>query len=327
MRRLALAGLVSILGLAAGAGWIWYSFEKPGPSTVTRTVLIANGTHLRGIASQLADAEVIRRPWVFMVGVHVLRDGGRLQAGEFAIPPRASMAAVASHLASGETVQRRLAVPEGLTSGQVVDLVKAAEGLVGEAPAAYRYISLLPDTYFYSWGDSRAATLKRMETAMEQALQEAWRQRDVSIAIRSPQEALVLASIVEKETGRASERRRISAVYHNRLKKRWRLQADPTVIFALTGGKPLERALNRADLRVESPYNTYRRHGLPPGPIGNPGLASIRAATNPLQTDEYYFVADGEGGHRFARTLSEHNRNVREWRRVQRARQIPGHDH
>ena len=315
--RLAVVGVVCGLGLtAAGAAWIWHSFNRAGPLVAETDVIIPAGTPLRRLTGLLAEREIIREPNVFLVGVYVQGNAHRLRAGEYMFPPGASMAEVARRLVAGRSIQHRLTVPEGLTSFEVVALVDQAHRLSGTAPANSESRAFLPDTYFYSRGDTRDSILERMAAAMQVALRESWRGRNENLAIQTPEEALVLASIIEKESGLPSERARISAVFHNRLRRGMRLQADPTVVFALTGGRGgLGRSLTRQDLMVNSPYNTYRNKGLPPGPIGNPGRASLEAAVKPLETQELYFVADGEGGHRFARTLREHNRNVREWRR------------
>jgi UPF0755 protein len=219
----------------------------------------------------------------------------------------------------GVTVKHRLTIPEGLTSAEIVALVAAAPDLEGSVPAALPADgSLLPETYFFSKGDTREQLLERMRKGMSDALAELWPARDGAVALKTVAEAVTLASIVEKETGLAAERPRVASVFFNRLAQGMPLQSDPTVIYALTGGKgPLGRALLRADLQVASPYNTYANPGLPPGPIANPGRASLEAVLHPDSTKDLYFVADGSGGHAFAATLDEHNRNVAAWRKQQ----------
>lgn len=327
MRRravlIALAVLAVIVGAVAGAGWWgWDRYTRPGPLAAATTLIIPKGSGLAEIAGRLKAGGVIERPLVFRLGVR--RDGlaRALRAGEYAFPARISMREAARLLASGRTVRRRLTVAEGLTSRQVLALVRGADGLEGAVPAAgIGEGSLLPETYFYGWGDSRSAIVRRMREAMAATVARLWPNRAAGLAVGSPREAVILASIIEKETGVAAERPRISAVFHNRLKRGMRLQSDPTVVYALTGGAgPLGRALTRADLAVASPYNTYLHAGLPPGPIANPGVASIVAALNPAKTEDLYFVADGNGGHQFARTLAQHNRNVARWRHLKRER-------
>jgi UPF0755 protein len=220
-------------------------------------------------------------------------------------------------LQSGKTVVRRLTVVEGLTAVQVLSQIAATEGLVGPLPQSPGEGRMLPETYHFSYGHERSAMVSRMVRAMDETLAELWAGRAPGLPFRTPDEALVLASIIEKETGRDNERARIAAVFVNRLKKGMRLQSDPTVVYALTdGGGPLARPLTRANLEIDHPYNTYVIDGFPPGPITNPGRASIAAALNPAETGELYFVADGNGGHVFAQTLQEHNRNAARWRQT-----------
>jgi UPF0755 protein len=221
-------------------------------------------------------------------------------------------------LSAGRTVVRKLTVPEGLTTAEIVGLVATADGLDGEVPEKLPSEGeLLPDTYHFSFGDGRAQMLQRMANEMRRTMAELWPARAEGLPFQTPYEALVLASIVEKETAIGSERARVAAVFVNRLRRGMKLDADPTVIYAVTHGqRPLGRELTRADLQIDDPYNTYRNVGLPPGPIANPGRAAMEAALNPANTDDIYFVADGSGGHVFARTYDEHLRNVAKWRRV-----------
>jgi UPF0755 protein len=223
-------------------------------------------------------------------------------------------------LREGRTVVHRVTFAEGLTSKEMLAALGRAERLEGPMPPLPANGSLLPDTYHYSYGDTQAEIVARMAKAMDAVLAELWAKRAPDLPLTSPTEALILASIVEKETAVPAERARIAAVFINRLKKGMRIESDPTVVYGLTDGLgPLGRALTRDDLRNDHPYNTYRITGLPPGPICNPGRDSLAAVMNPLQTEEIYFVADGSGGHVFARTLDEHNRNVAQWRKFKRS--------
>jgi UPF0755 protein len=229
---------------------------------------------------------------------------------------------VIAMLAKGETVARRLTIAEGLRVAEIFQLLANTEALQGELPPAPEEGSLLPETYFYAYGDSRVGLVRRMEDAMRETLDELWPQRAEGLPFRTRREALILASIVDKETGVADERDKVAAVFINRLRRGMRLQADPTVIYGLTEGDgALGRELNRGDWGHDSAYNTYQIDGLPPGPIGNPGRAALEAALNPDEVDYLYFVADGNGGHAFGRTLDEHNRNVAKWRRIKNGRQ------
>lgn len=321
MRRRRLVGVFLALVSAAAGGlafWAWDDFNAPGPLKEVRRVVVPNGTGLAPLARLLAERGVLRRPLVFRAFVIMDGSQNRLQAGEYDFPVGASAAAVHDLLVAGRTVVRRLTVPEGLTTSAVLDLVRGAEGLEGEPPDPGEG-RLLPETYHYSYGDSRADLVARMQRGMGKALARLFRDRSAGSPLKNETELLTLASIVEKETGVSGERARVAGVFVNRLKRGMRLQADPTVIYALTGGRQgLGRPLTRADLRVEHPYNTYRIRGLPPGPIANPGLAALEAAARPAETGALYFVADGAGGHLFARTLREHNRNVARYRRLSR---------
>jgi UPF0755 protein len=319
--RLFLLLLVLAVGLAGGAAyWGFTKFQEPGPAAADTTVVIEHGLGVRAIADKLADAGVITDPLVFAAGVRVYGEERPLRAGEYLFPARHSMRAIMEQMIDGVTIAHRLTIPEGLTSAEIVALVAAAPDLEGDVPAAVPADgSLLPETYFFSRGDTRAQLLERMRKGMKDALAELWPARDGTVALKSAAEAVTLASIVEKETGLATERPHVASVFFNRLAQGMPLQSDPTVIYALTGGKgPLGRALLRADLQVASPYNTYVNPGLPPGPIANPGRASLEAVLHPDSTKDLYFVADGTGGHAFAATLDEHNKNVAAWRQQQK---------
>lgn len=324
MRRRRLVGVFLALLSAAAAGFAlraWEDFNAPGPLAEERRVVVPKGTGLAPLADLLTERGVLRHPLAFRAFVIVVGAQHRLKAGEYAFPAAISAASVRDLLVAGRTVVRRLTVPEGLTTAAVLDLVRGADGLVGEPPDPGEG-RLLPETYHYSYGDSRAGLVARMQRAMDKALAALFRDRPAGSPLNSEAELLTLASIVEKETGVSGERAAIAGVFVNRLKRGMRLQTDPTVIYALTGGgRDLGRPLTRADLRVDHSYNTYRIRGLPPGPIANPGLASLEAAARPAKTQALYFVADGAGGHLFAHTLREHNRNVARYRRLLRRAQ------
>mgnify|MGYP001232339944 CR=1 len=311
------AGALAVLTAAGGvAFWGALRMMAPGPLDHTETVVIPRGSGIEAIALTLDDAGVVDSPLLFVAGAKLT---GPLKAGEYAFPAGISIDAILEMMRQGRTVVRRFTVPEGLTSAQVVALLEKEPALAGEVKAVPKNGSLLPETYHYSYGDSRVALLERMERSMDQAMAEAWKARDQNLPFETPQQALTLASIVEKETGIPAERAKVAGVFVNRLEAGMKLQSDPTVIFALTDGSgELGRVLTRNDWKLESPYNTYQVAGLPPGPIANPGRASIQAALHPERHEFLYFVADGSGGHVFAKTLPDHNRNVAKWREVQK---------
>jgi UPF0755 protein len=309
------------LGLAVGGGIAWWRLDSPGPLAAPVAVVVPKGAGGEGIARRLRDAGVIADPRLFRLAAGVMGRSKPLRAGEYEFPAGASALAAIRLMQSGRTVVRRLTVPEGLTVKQVLALLAETEGLDGAAARVPGEGRLLPETYHYSWGDARQGLVDRMEDAMREALARAWAGRSAAGGVRTPEEALTLASIVEKETAVAAERPRIAAVFLNRLKANMKLQSDPTVIYGLSRGEGnLARSLARADLDADQPFNTYTRSGLPPTPIANPGRAALEAALNPAPSDEFYFVADGTGGHAFAKTLEEHNRNVARWRKIRNER-------
>ena len=323
MRRVTLTGLaVLAVAVLAATAWSGRVFVVDGPLTREVLLVVPSGAGLSEVAGLLAGEGVIRHRRVFEFGVRMRRAAREIRAGEYTFPAGASMAGVLVRLRSGEVHHRRLTLPEGITIQEAAAVLAAEPHLSGPLPPLPPEGSLAPDTYFFVRGSSRTGLLGRMAAAQQERLDTLWAERGPDLPYESPAEALVLASLVEKETGLDAERARIAGVFVNRLRRGMRLQSDPTVVYGLTGGSgALDRALRRKDLDRETPYNTYRILGLPPTPIALPGLASIRAALHPAGTAELYFVADGQGGHAFAETLEEHNRNVARWRRLRREAQ------
>ncbi len=324
LRRVAILLLVLVvLGTAAVGGGLAGAqrlINQDGPLTADTAIVVPRGTPVVSIARLLQDAGAVRHAGLFAAAARWYGRERPLRAGEFMIAARSSVAEVIAVLQDGDEVARRLTVPEGLTSQEVRALVAETDALEGAVPEVAEGV-LLPETYHYVLGESRAEVIARMVAAQETALAELWGSRAADLPIETPAQALVLASIVERETSLDEERPQVAAVFVNRLRRGMRLQSDPTVAYGLTpDGAPLARALTRKDLQTEHPYNTYVIDGLPPGPIANPGRASIAAVLNPGETDALFFVADGTGGHAFARTLDEHNRNVAKWRRFLRDR-------
>jgi UPF0755 protein len=297
-------------------------FFGPGPAArhgTSTTVVLRPGAGVAEIAADLRRAGVIGSDTLFILGAETSGAAHRLKAGEYAIASRASLASVMSAIAEGRVVRHFITVPEGVTSEFVMETLMRADFLTGVAPAPPEG-SVLPETYEALRGDDRSAVLRRMMDARDKLLASLWSHRRADLPYKSPAEAVILASIVEKETAKPDERPRIAAVFLNRLKAGMPLQSDPTVIYGLTGGKPLGHGIRVSELQSQTPYNTYRIVGLPPTPIGNPGRASLAAALDPPRTDELYFVADGTGGHAFSSTLAEHLQNVARWRAIEAKR-------
>lgn len=288
----------------------------PGPAVVEKIAIVPHGTHVNGIGIPLKESDAVYSTVLFRLAARLLANDA-LKAGEYQIAPHASMASIIIMMHDGRSVVRMFTVAEGLTSIEIAHLLEDNPVLSGEVPPPPPEGSLLPESYRYIYGDSRASIIARMQKAMQETLAGEWAHRDPGLSLKSPQEALVMASLIEKETAKKEERSRIARVFYNRLAHNMRLQSDPTVIYALNKGDgPLNRTLDRRDLAVNSPYNTYINDGLPPGPICNPGRASIEAALHPEPNDFLYFVADGNGGHVFTTNLNEHNRNVAKWDKI-----------
>ncbi|WP_027284991.1 endolytic transglycosylase MltG [Rubritepida flocculans] len=318
-RALRLVGALVLLAaalLGGAAFFVWRAVTAPGPLAEPAQVVIPRGG-TETIAAVLRERGVIRDARLFALAAYLTRGEGPLRAAEFLFPAGASIREVLGVLREGRPVLRRLTIPEGLTARQIAALIERTEGLTGDLPP-FPEGAVLPETYAFAFGDTRASVLRRAIAAMDQALAEAWAQRAPNLPLASPREALILASIIERETGVAAERGLVAGVFVNRLRRNMPLQSDPTVAYAVGQGMPLDRPLTRADLERDHPFNTYRNRGLPPGPIASPGREALRAAVRPEATDFLYFVADGTGGHAFARTLEEHNRNVARWRALTR---------
>ena len=317
------------LALGAMAGGAFYysyiSWSGPGPYTDTKDIIIPRGAGVSGIAEQLSREGVIRSALIFKLAARITGDQS-LKAGEYEFPPQMMMKDIMAKIAKGDVVDRKVTIPEGRTSWQIIQLVNKAAAMTGNITDIPKDGTLLPQTYAYTRDEDRARMVKEMQDAMTKTINDLWPAREEGLPFDTPEQAMTLASIVEKETGVDSERPRIAGVFINRLKANMPLQSDPTVIYAMTKGEvkdegqgPLGRRLLRADLEnTDSPYNTYKYQGLPPGPIANPGRAAIEAVLHPEHHSFIYFVANGTGGHIFASTLEEHTKNAAEWRQIRK---------
>jgi UPF0755 protein len=314
--------LILLVAVAAFFYFLRVEFDRPGPLQVSTIFAVPRGAGSSSIANRLTSEGVITDRLIFMASIFYftqLKGNGTLKAGEYQFDKHATMREVLNTLVDGKSVQYKVTFPEGWTSQQIVKRLEAnaeLDGAVSEVPAEG---SLLPDTYSFGTKDSKEDILQRMDAAHKKFLAQVWEERDPDIMVKTPEEAVILASIVEKETGIAEERPRIASVFHNRLRKGMRLQSDPTIIYGIFGGSGnRDHPITRDELKQKNPYNTYQIDGLPPTPIGNPGRAAIEAVLKPAKTEDIYFVADGTGGHVFSTTLAQHNQNVAKWRKIER---------
>lgn len=327
VRRLSslLTTLMLIVVAAGGLGLYGFAqFEAPGPLETAKGFAVPKGSGRLDIAARLERDGIIANRWTFTAGqiatsIFGAHAKSELKAGSYEFKKGASMREVFDTLAEGRTASVKLTIPEGLTTYQVVERLKAFEGLTGEIEQIPAEGSLLPDTYVFTRGTTRQDLLERMQAEQTKIVQAAWDRRSASVPFQTPQQAIIMASIVEKETGKADERERVAAVFVNRLRKNMRLQSDPTIIYGISNGQgPIGRPITKTDIAQKTAYNTYQIDGLPPTPIANPGRAALEATLNPAQTNDVYFVADGTGGHTFSETLKDHNAAVANWRQVER---------
>lgn len=316
-------GLVVMVVAGGAIGLLHHHFEQPGPLTEQRTIAIPKGDGVIAIADRLVAEGVITNAWAFVSNYKLRSMAGAktaaLKHGEYVFKPGASMREVLDLLGEGKSIQYKVTVPEGLTSQQIVERLKAEENLIGDVAAVPAEGAILPETYGVEKGMERQEVLDLMIAKRAQVLQAAWDKRQPDLPIKTPEEALVLASVIEKETGRGDEREKIAGVFVNRMRKGMRLQSDPTILYGLYGGAvQWGKPILQTEIDAKNAHNTYQIKGLPPTPICNPGRAAIEAALNPAQTGDLYFVADGNGGHVFSDTLKEHNQATTAWRKVEK---------
>ena len=320
-------GFCFVVGLgSAGTGfWVYGGFTRPGPLQHDTILIVPPSTGINIIAKELASRGIISKAFIFRVGVKFFSEQEVMKAGQYLFTAHLSSRDVVKLLQTGKTVVHRITFAEGLTSTEIAAQLALTEGLTGDLSLPIAEGSLLPETYHFSYADPRSGLIKRMRKGLSKLMMGLWPYRDANLPFKSQREALILASIVEKETGKPSERAHIAGVFINRLRKKMRLQSDPTVVYGITKGQgPLGRSLRRSELRKKTAYNTYTNYGLPPTPIANAGRKSIEAVLHPMKTNDFYFVADGTGGHLFSRTLKQHNLNVSKWRKIEKLRQKGG---
>ena len=317
--------IIITLTIVIAGGLVFYAqvqMHTRGPLVEAKIITIKRGMGSGPIAHMLEDEGVISNAGIFLASTYALRSSrGSLKAGEYEIPASSSMSEVLSLLQAGKSLAYKVTIPEGWTTQKALERIAANKVLKGDISDRPAEGTLLPDTYVFQRGTTRDALIKRMLKAQTKLLDELWDKRQKNLPIKTQGQALILASIVERETGLDGERARVAAVFINRLNKKIRLQSDPTIIYGIVGGKgKMDRPISKKDIAQKTPYNTYQIDGLPPGPIANPGRAAIAAVLNPDKSDELFFVADGSGGHAFAKTLRSHEKNVAKWRKIERER-------
>ncbi len=320
LRSLLVMAVLAIILAGAAVFYAQTVFVERGPLSGAKIITVERGMRTAPIAQMLVAEGVISSPGIFMAATYVFRSSrGNLKAGEFEIPAGASMAEVLRLLQVGKSLAYKVTIPEGWTTQKALERIAGNKVLIGDITVKPPEGSLLPDTYVFQRGTTRDALVKRMTAAQKKLLDKLWDKRQKNLPVKTRAEVLTLASIVERETGIGAERAKVAGVFVNRLNKKMRLQSDPTIIYGIVGGKGrMDRPISKKDIATKTAYNTYQIDGLPPAPIANPGRAAIIAVLNPTKTDAFYFVADGTGGHAFAKTLKEHEANVAKWRKIER---------
>jgi UPF0755 protein len=326
LTSLFLLGMFAIILVAGTLFFATSEMAAKGPLKASKIITVKRGTGTSKIAQMLEKEGVISNSSIFMMATYAYRRSrGSLKAGEYEIPAGASMSKVLKLLQTGKALAYKVTVPEGWTTQKAVARINANKVLKGQLTLTPAEGSLLPDTYVFERGSTRDSVLKRMISAQQKLLDKLWNKRAENLPIKTRREAVILASIVERETGISSERAKVAAVFINRLNKNMRLQSDPTIIYGIVGGKgKMDRPLSKKDIATKTPFNTYQIDGLPPTPIANPGREAIAAVLNPAVTDDLFFVADGSGGHAFAKTLKDHQANVVKWRKIERDKRNAG---
>jgi UPF0755 protein len=315
-----LTAVVTVFVLITLVGALgWFLLDGPGPLEKKTTVDLRKGAGVSEMAADLKRAHVVGSADLFKVAAELTGADRRLKAGEYAFNAHVSLGEVIRKMAAGEVVRHYVTIPEGRTSAQAVAILRANPVLSGDV-AVPPEGSLMPDTYEVTRGESRAELIAKMRAARDSVLADLWEARQAGLPYATPEQAVIMASIVEKETGLAVERPHVAAIFINRLKKGMKLESDPTTIYGISRGEPLGRGLRQSELVADTPYNTYVIIGLPPTPIANPGRAALQAVLNPMRTDDLYFVANGTGGHAFSSTLAEHQVNVARWRQIEAQR-------